>query len=158
MNWIDFLSVHEEQGSTKGNPKVMLSNINDYQLMSNKVSFRGGRGGICPTLGFGLPSLGYAENSILHTYRSFNDTVNGKLWLCKNSPRFHQIVSNKTSKIKISRGACPRTPPVCHMLCTWIHTCLPNNPYNLILPRPSKGSTTSCSWRACFFHLMLVDK
>ena len=31
-----------------------------------------------PPLGFGLPPLGYAENSILHVinYKSFNDTIN----------------------------------------------------------------------------------
>ena len=26
---------------------------------------------------------------------------------------------------KISRGSMPLPPPVCHMLCTWIHTCPP---------------------------------
>ena len=58
-------------------------------------------------------------------------TINGKLCLCENSPRFHQIASNK---IKISRGACPRTPLLCHMLCTRILNCPPNNSHNLILP------------------------
>ena len=43
--------------------------------------------------------------------------------LYNNSPRFHQIVSNKRSKIKISRGSIPRTPLVCHMLCMQICTC-----------------------------------
>ena len=56
-------------------------------------------------------------------YKSCNDIINGKLCLCENSPRFHQIVSNKRSKIKISRG--PPIPLVCHMFCTWIRTCLP---------------------------------
>ena len=54
----------------------------------------------CPPLGFGLPPLGYTENSINSSLH--NDTINGKLWLCENSPRFHQIVSIKRSKIKIS--------------------------------------------------------
>ena len=56
-----------------------------------------------------MPPLGYAENSInsgLH-----NDTINGKLWLCENSPRLHQIVSNKRSKIKISRESMPPDRP-----------------------------------------------
>ena len=47
----------------------------------------------------------------MYLYKSFNNTINGKLCLCENSPRFHQIVSNKRFKI---RGACPRTPLVCH--------------------------------------------
>ena len=66
---------------------------------------------------------GDAENSILHVnqfkfYKSINDTINGKLCLCENSPRFHQFVSNKSSKIKISRGSIPPDPLLCHMLCT----------------------------------------
>ena len=36
----------------------------------------------------------------------------------KTVPEFHQIMSNKRSKIEISRGACTQTPLVCHMLCT----------------------------------------
>ena len=47
-------------------------------------------------LGFGLPPLDMLR--ILFY---------GKLCLCKNSPRFHQIVSNKRSKINIS----PPPPP-----------------------------------------------
>ena len=88
---------------------------------------------------FWLAPLGYAEISILHAiyssiYKSFNDTINCELCLCKKSPRFHQIVSTKRSKIKnFPRGECLQTPLVCSMLCTQIHTCPPpNNPYNLI--------------------------
>ena len=58
-----------------------------------------------------------------------NDTINDNLCLCKNSPRFHQIVSNKRSKIKTSWQSTPPDPPpppVFHMLCTWIHTCPPH--------------------------------
>ena len=40
-----------------------------------------------------------------------NDTINGKLCLCKNSPRFHQIASNKRSKFKISQGSMPPSLP-----------------------------------------------
>ena len=36
----------------------------------------------------------------------------------KTVPEFHQIMSNKRSKIEISRGACTQPPLVCHMLCT----------------------------------------
>ena len=75
----------------------MLGCDNGYQGF-----FQGrGRGGISPLLGFGLPPLEYAGNSISHV-NQFNDTITGKLCLCKHSPRFHQIVSNKRSKIKIS--------------------------------------------------------
>ena len=56
----------------------------------------------------------------------------GKLCLCKNSPRFYQIASNKRW------GSMPLDPLVCHMLCTQICACPPNNPYNLILP-PTLG-------------------
>ena len=45
--------------------------------------------------------------------------------MCENSPRFHQIVSKKGPKSKFFR---PRTPLVCHMLCTQIHTCPPQQP------------------------------
>ena len=91
----------------------------------------------CPPLGFGLPPLGYAENSINSSLH--NDTINGKLWLCENSPRFHQIVSNKRSKIKISRESMPPDrPSLPHALHT--DTYLPpppppppNNSHNLIL-------------------------
>ena len=81
-----------------------------------------------------FPPLGYAENSILHVNqncKSFNDTINGELCLCENSPRFHLIASNKRSKIKISPGEHAPGPP--HALHT--NTYLPpNKPYNLILP------------------------
>ena len=55
-----------------------------------------------------------------------------------DSTKLHLI---KGPEEKIFRGACP-PPLVCHMLCTWIHTCPPpppNNPYNLILPPPALG-------------------
>ena len=52
-----------------------------------------------------------------------NDTINGKVCLCENSPRFNQSVSNKRYKLKISQGSMPRTPLVCHMLSTQIRTC-----------------------------------
>ena len=78
-------------------------------------------------------ALFYINSSL---YKSSNDTINGNLCLCKNSPRFHQIASKKRSKIKISQGNIPWTPLVCHILCTQIYTCPPNNPYNQILPPP----------------------
>ena len=54
----------------------------------------------------------------------FNDTINGKLCLCENSPRFHQISSNTRSKIKISWGSMPLDPPsLTHAL--HMDTCLP---------------------------------
>ena len=69
--------------------------------------------------------------------KSFNDTINGKLCLCKNSPRFHQIASNKRSKINISRGSIPPDPlSLSHALHTDTYLLPPNNPYNLILPPP----------------------
>ena len=46
-------------------------------------------------------ALFYINSSL---YKSSNDTINGNLCLCKNSPRFHQIVSKKRSKIKIFLG------------------------------------------------------
>ena len=51
----------------------------------------GGEGGG----GVGGLGFGYAENSILHV-NHFNDTINGKLCLCENSPRFHQVVGPKS--------------------------------------------------------------
>ena len=54
-------------------------------------------------------------------------TINGKLCLCENSPRFHQIEPNKL--YKISPGPLP------HALQTDTYL-PPNNPYNLILPPP----------------------
>ena len=93
-----------------------------------RVSFGGG-GGICPALALACLSLDISGGG----YKSFNDTMNGNLCLCEKV-RFHQIASNKRFKVKFSGGACPRTPLVCHMLCTQIRTCPPNNPYNLILP------------------------
>ena len=63
------------------------------------------------------PPLGHAENFILYVnqlYKGFNDIINGKFCLCENSPRFHQIVSTKKSKIKIPPG--PMLTHVCYML------------------------------------------
>ena len=42
----------------------------------------------------------------------------------------------KGQKTKFPQGSMPQTPLLCPMLCTQIHTCPPNNPYNLILPLP----------------------
>ena len=42
----------------------------------------------------------------------------------------------KGPKSKLHGGTCPQTSLVCHIFCTRIHTCPPNNPYNLILPPP----------------------
>ena len=42
----------------------------------------------------------------------------------------------KGPKSKFPRGACPRTPLVCHMLCTQICACPSSNQYNLILHPP----------------------
>ena len=47
--------------------------------------------------------------------------------------RLHPDSLLKGQKTKLPR---PRTPLVCLMFCTRIHTCPPNNPYNLILPPP----------------------
>ena len=80
------------------------------------------------------PHLGYAENSIKSSLH--NDTINGKLCLCVNSPRFHQIVSNKRSKIKISRGSMPLDPP---SLPHALHT----NTYILVPPPPPITHTIS---------------
>ena len=107
----------------------------EHKLKNKKTGDRVSFGG--PLLAFTcLPPLGYAENPINSSlYKSFTAIINGKLCLCENSPRFHQIASNK---IKISRGAHPQTLLLCHMLCTQICTCSPNNLYNLILlPPPS---------------------
>ena len=70
-----------------------------------------------PPFGFGLPPTLDTCKSII---KSILKAIHAKLCLCENSPRFHQIASNKRSKIKIFQGS---MPPVCHMLCTWIHTC-----------------------------------
>ena len=58
------------------------------------------------------------------------------LCLCKNSLRFHQIASNKRSKIKISRGSVPRTP--LFATCFETHTCPPPI-IHTILFRPPLG-------------------
>ena len=41
----------------------------------------------------------------------------------ENGPRFHQIASNKRSKIKFPGGTCPQTPLASCTHCTQIHTC-----------------------------------
>ena len=58
----------------------------------------------------------------IQAFIKVNDTINSKLCLCKNSPRFHQI---KGPKSKFSGRARPSTPLVCCMLCTQIRTCPP---------------------------------
>ena len=57
-------------------------------------------------------------------------------YVCAKSPRFHQIVSNKRSKIKISWGSMPPDHSSLPYICTQIHTCPQKYPYNLILPAP----------------------
>ena len=52
----------------------------------------------------------------------------------KTVPDFTKLHLIKGPKIKISWGACLQTPLVCHILCIRMHTPLPNNLYNLILP------------------------
>ena len=49
----------------------------------------------------------------------------------KNSPRFHQITSNKRSKIKISWGSMPQTPIVCCML----HACCIGGQRSVKMPK-----------------------
>ena len=88
-------------------------------LHLHRVSFRmGGKrrreevGGICPPSDMLRVLLYMQIKSSL--YKSFSVTINGNLCLCKNCPRFHQIVSivsNKRSKIKISWGSMPLDPP-----------------------------------------------
>ena len=51
---------------------------------------------------------------LFYIYQAFIKALMVNNCVCENSPRFHQIVCNKKSKIKIYRGACPRTPLVCH--------------------------------------------
>ena len=92
----------------------------------------GGGGGHFRPLGFGLPPLGYAGNSISHV-NQFNDTITGELCLCKTAPDSTKLCLSKGPKSKFPRGSMPRTSLVRHMLCTRICACSPNNPYNLIL-------------------------
>ena len=83
-----------------------------------------------------------------------NDTVNGKLCLCKNNPRFHQIASNKRSKFKISQGSMPPSlPHALHM-----DTYLPPPPLNnLILPPPwAKSWKKPCICMYAFICCCLV--
>ena len=71
--------------------------------------------GICPPLTVACPPplpLGRAEIFILYVnqlYKGFSHIINGIR--CENSPRFHQIASNKRSKIKISPGEYAPGPP-----------------------------------------------
>ena len=56
-------------------------------------------------------------------------------YVCAKSPRFHQIASNKRSKVKISPGEhAPGPPSLPHALHTNMCLLPPNNLYNLILP------------------------
>ena len=61
----------------------------------------------------------------------------GKLCLCKNSPRFHQIASIKRSKNHFLGEHAPGPPSLPHVLHMDTYL-LPNNPYmymyNIILP------------------------
>ena len=99
-----------------------------WEGKDNKLSHSGFLSGGRGALGFGLPPLGYAENSINSSLH--NDTINGKLWLCENSPR----VSNKRSKIKISRESMPPDrPSLPHALHTDTYLPPSNNSHNLIL-------------------------
>ena len=82
----------------------------DYSLpetfgSTSRVSFGGG--GICPPWLWLAPPLYMYILRILfymqinsNLYKSCNDTINGNLCLCKNSPRFHQIASKKSPKSK----------------------------------------------------------
>ena len=71
-------------------------------------------------------------------------TMNGKLCLCENSPRFHQIAPNKMSKIKISQRSMPPDPSsLPHALHTDTYF-PPNNPYNLILPHLGQSWKKTC--------------
>ena len=103
---------------TDGNKPMVFSGI------SFRVSFRGSGRGHLPPLGFGLPppwicwDFYFTHKSI----QAFNDTINGEFCLCRKSPRFHQIASNKRSKNKISPGSMPPNPLVCPMLSTQIRT------------------------------------
>ena len=95
-------------------------------------SFRWDRGGHLPPLGFGLPPTldMLFHNSSL--YKSFNDTINGKLCLCQDSPRFHQIGMVQNQNFLGSM------PLVCRTLCTQIRTCLPPPPiiHTISFPPP----------------------
>jgi len=77
-----------------------------------------------PPLGFGLPPLGYAGNSISHV-NQFNDTITGELCLCKTAPDSTKLCLSKGPKSKFPRGSMPQTPLVRHMLCTRICACPP---------------------------------
>ena len=41
----------------------------------------------------------------------------------KTVPEFTKLRPIKGPKSKFPGGACPQTPLVCHMICTWIYTC-----------------------------------
>ena len=74
--------------------------------------------------------------------------------LCENSPRFHQIMSNKKSKIKISQGSIPPDPPsLLHALHT--DTYLPPIIYTISLcPLPPSpwGKSWKKPWKSCVNH------
>ena len=74
--------------------------------------------------------------------------------LCENSPRFHQIMSNKKSKIKISQGNIPPDPPsLLHALHT--DTYLPPIIYTISLcPLPPSpwGKSWKKPWKSCVNH------
>ena len=72
----------------------------------------------------------------------------------KTVPHFIKVRLIKDPKSKFPRGVCPQTPLVCHMLCTWIHTCLPNNPYNFIL-LPPLGKKLKETLLVVFFFLFV---
>ena len=99
------------------------------------------RGGICPRPPPWICWEFYFTCKSIQAFIKALITINGKNCVCENSPRFHEIVSNKRSKIKISQGNMPPDALVCRPLCTQMCTCPPllNNPYNLIpLPLAKK--------------------
>ena len=72
-----------------------------------------GVGGICPLLALACTPLDILR---ILFYMQINSSLykipdRCKLCLCKNSPIFHQIVSDKRSKIKFSRGEHAPGPP-----------------------------------------------
>ena len=101
--------------------KISVSLYYSYGLLNIQGLFREG-GRHLPPLAFACtPWICWEFYFTCINYKNFNDTINGKLCLCENSPRFHQIASSKRSKIKISLGSMPPNPP----FATWIHTCSP---------------------------------
>ena len=80
-----------------------------------------------------------------HCFEHFSSC---KLCLCKNSPRFHQIVSDKRSKIKISRQSMPLDPP---NLTSALHA-------DTYLPPPlgQKAERNPVSIKSIFHKLMIM--